>query len=501
MVKKQVKGSLAQKIAGVLSVVPTQYDSEENLGDEAKLVDFDEEITDEEQALLSGFKENNVDFLADDPRYAGVKASRKRMQANSSDDSEEELNNGDFGNNAESNDESSSQDNQQENSENEDISDDAEDSINESAVEKESEVEDEDESEVESESGDDSFKHINETSEHISEQLRKGTCVRNQLSIWESLIDARIFMQKCVMAANTMPQKSNYKEMIRDESGEFRKRVNEIKDNLTNVLDKFIELQSLFIKNYPDTKHLGKNDLKSKSEVTESDEEIPSEDEVEEDKADESEAEEQSLPRKKRKLNEYENDLSDFYTKYRSYRNKTLENWNAKTRISITKNSGQPHSVVDQIEHILRDKEKLRKKSQLKKTEYKILGEESEPQTLLESNEDNGDTKQQMEEYNTEIFDDTDFYHQLLRELIECKSADMTDPVQLGRQWIQLQALRSKMKRKIDTKATKGRKIRYAVHSKLVNFMASNENQPWTEEATVELYNSLFGKIKKRGSD
>lgn len=36
-------------------------------------------------------------------------------------------------------------------------------------------------------------------------------------------------------------------------------------------------------------------------------------------------------------------------------------------------------------------------------------------------------------DYDPEIFDDSDFYHQLLRELIERRSADVTDPVQLGR--------------------------------------------------------------------
>jgi protein AATF/BFR2 len=49
------------------------------------------------------------------------------------------------------------------------------------------------------------------------------------------------------------------------------------------------------------------------------------------------------------------------------------------------------------------------------------------------------------------------------------------------------------MKRKIDTRATKGRKIRYAVHSKLVNYMAPVSQNLCTEEAKTELYNSLFG--------
>lgn len=54
------------------------------------------------------------------------------------------------------------------------------------------------------------------------------------------------------------------------------------------------------------------------------------------------------------------------------------------------------------------------------------------------------------------------------------------------------------MKRKIDTRATKGRKIRYTIHSKLVNFMAPYTQETWTDEAKNELYSSLFGQIKNK---
>lgn len=51
------------------------------------------------------------------------------------------------------------------------------------------------------------------------------------------------------------------------------------------------------------------------------------------------------------------------------------------------------------------------------------------------------------------IFDDTDFYQQMLRDVID---------VQGGRDdWMVLQK-QKKAKKKVDTKASKGRKIRYA---------------------------------------
>ena len=37
---------------------------------------------------------------------------------------------------------------------------------------------------------------------------------------------------------------------------------------------------------------------------------------------------------------------------------------------------------------------------------------------------------------------------------------DVSDPTAMGRQWLELQKLRNKAKKKVDTKASKGRKIR-----------------------------------------
>ena len=54
------------------------------------------------------------------------------------------------------------------------------------------------------------------------------------------------------------------------------------------------------------------------------------------------------------------------------------------------------------------------------------------------------------------------FSLQLLRELIERKMnyTEGSDPTAMGRQWLELQKLRNKAKKKVDTKASKGRKIR-----------------------------------------
>lgn len=68
------------------------------------------------------------------------------------------------------------------------------------------------------------------------------------------------------------------------------------------------------------------------------------------------------------------------------------------------------------------------------------------------------------EDPDMEIFDDTDFYQQLLRDIIDARErkGEVED-------WMVVQK-QKKAKKKIDTKASKGRKLRYAL---FVLFLAS----------------------------
>lgn len=87
--KKKQTNSLAEKISGILSTTPATFDPEDATDETtAKLLDdsFDENDEDEE-ALLSKFRKQNVDLLEDlDERYAGKKGSRKDLQESDDDD-------------------------------------------------------------------------------------------------------------------------------------------------------------------------------------------------------------------------------------------------------------------------------------------------------------------------------------------------------------------------------------------------------------------------------
>lgn len=279
---------------------------------------------------------------------------------------------------------------------------------------------------------------------------------------------------------------------------------------------RFLTLQNALFKKFPETKSMStkqtnKPQPEAKEKKEDSDEEIPSDTDNEEIPSDtepeDNVQEEKQLPRKsntktvakKRKLEEYEKEIATSHKVFKSFRDSTIQKWNDKTRLATATNvkNAPTNTILQQISYILSDRDKLLRRTQLKRSEYDIVGyskpleEETRNQNDAEVTRDRKDN----DEYIPEIFDDSDFYHQLLRELIECKSADISDPVQLSRQWIALQQMRSKMKRKVDTKATKGRKIKYVVHNKLVNFMAPEKCATWTDESTNELYSSLFGKM------
>lgn len=285
------------------------------------------------------------------------------------------------------------------------------------------------------------------------------------------------------------------------------------------IVHRLLSLQNLLLNNYSETKklcskNLIKDAVENKKKQEDSDEEIPSDTDNEEIPSD-TDAEEEtpkliqtiknsnkSVPKRKRKLEEYEGEISNTHKAFKAFRDDSIQKWNDKTRLATATNikNAPTNTVLQQISYILSDREKLVKRTQLKRSEYDIIGYKK---NVLGENNNKNETEEipglmnrkDNDEYISEIFDDSDFYHQLLRELIECKSADISDPVQLSRQWIALQQMRSKMKRKVDTKASKGRKIKYVVHNKLVNFMAQEKNMTWTDESKNELYSSLFGKL------
>jgi len=101
------------------------------------------------------------------------------------------------------------------------------------------------------------------------------------------------------------------------------------------------------------------------------------------------------------------------------------------------------------------------------------------------------------------IYDDADFYGLLLKELLEQRSADVnangTSEFVVQAPW--QVAREAKTKKVVDTKASKGRRLRYTVQEKLQNFMAPEDRGEWEERQRDELFGSLFGKRLRLGEE
>lgn len=327
-------------------------------------------------------------------------------------------------------------------------------------------------------------------SSEIDADVEAGANVRNQLSIWDTLIEWRIAMQKMLVSANQLPQPRDFDDLLKERSSV----VQSAQTDLNSLLNCLLDLQDAMVENNSELFDPQDNE----EEVD--DEEIPSDfdDDIANDDAsdtnqediedtsgvDGSDIESEDSPvgiKRKMSTTEIEDALRERCEYLKESRNKVLYEWYNKTKFSLGASIKQCKSTdsgellpTNLIEHILSNKKRLLKRTQLKRSNYNILGKEG------------------SDEYDTEIFDDDDFYHQLLRELIDSKTSNDSDSLSVSRKWLEIQKMRSKMKRKVDTRASKGRKIRFDVHKELLNFMAPIVTHNFTEESKDELFDSLF---------
>ncbi|KAF2194055.1 TRAUB-domain-containing protein [Zopfia rhizophila CBS 207.26] len=165
------------------------------------------------------------------------------------------------------------------------------------------------------------------------------------------------------------------------------------------------------------------------------------------------------------------------------HRKTILEKWSAKTRntiISSTKgrlNTSVQQTLIDVLDSQLSDTTRLVKRTRTPRSCAPLQCAASIPESK-------------------DIYDDADFYGLLLKGLLEQRSQDAA--TNGGSEFVvqaPWQAAReAKTKKVVDTKASKGRKLRYTVHEKLQNFMAPEERGTWGERQRDELFGSLFGR-------
>ncbi|XP_077391483.1 protein AATF [Festucalex cinctus] len=495
--------SFSQELEELLNPLPKFADPEDDHDEatKARVSDAFAGDVDDQAAGVGALRRRNAVLLADgDGRYLGKAVSRQQlfftgMEHRQDDDDDDE-------------EEDEDHDGQDEEDEDDEIEDDDDDDDDEEEV-----SEDDDEADADTRTADigtsgddddgndvselveDEEENDDEEEEEVTiatfsaaevdEEVEKGEAVRNQLAVWERLLEARIKMQKALASANRLPR-PHVLPHFHERGGaplagavkNARKALKALQRSLMDLHDRLIRQSSAQV-------------------LTGLDEEDDDED--------------VRAPKRKLDLSDYPETASKRFSAFRPYRDATLQKWHDKTRLSSGKGGGGnfgafERNVVTQVEQILTDKERLVRRTQTRRSEYRVLGGSEDP------SEDNGSHSTTPPgggkslndaDGDEDAFDDDDFYHQLLRELIERKTgggdaADANQQVAAGRQWLQIQKLRSKLKKKVDTKASKGRKVRFDVHAKLLNFMAPVGERDGgggglAHDARNELYRGLFG--------
>ena len=169
-----------------------------------------------------------------------------------------------------------------------------------------------------------------------------------------------------------------------------------------------------------------------------------------------------------------------------SYRNSVLNKWSTKTRTTTTTSntsrlnpsSSRDETIVDVLTSHLADMPRLVKRARTPRSCAPL-------QASLMNHGSSADQAQA-------VYDDADLYSLLLKSLLEQTSADIdTSALTIPNQW-QL-ARQAKAKKVVDTKASKGRKMRYTVHEKLQNFMPPEDRSSWGDRQREELFAGLLG--------
>ena len=447
--------TLAEKLAALSNPAPDfeQESEEEDNVTGAKVTegDYDHDDVTGERSYLRTL---NAPNLEDDARYKGKKIKRKDFQKDRDfmEHSEAELGHMfDFGGDEEDEDDDEEEDEEGEDENDEDIEDQEMEEDDEADIESNDDEDGDSDEEEEEDFGMDISSFAAKPTENADETeaagvkitetdslYSKGKAVTGQLGCWDKLLEQRILLQKILTKVNRFP--IDVESFVDPEDTEHVDLIKQAKKALSKTLNKSVNL---------------KNTLENKA-VEDCDIMGPS-------------------------LSEMRSWLERDFESGSQARREKISMWSERTQ-KLGSMAAMNTPTLEQIEQITANMDRLVKRTQVSRLESDILDQDPAAPEKME---------------NENIFDDSDFYHHLLREIIEKKTAVSSEQGQVGQHWLQIQKLRSKLKKKVDTRASKGRKVRYDVHTKLVNFMAPVRlSDPMNDAARQELFSSLFGARK-----
>ena len=342
--------------------------------------------------------------------------------------------------------------------------------------EKESEEEEEKEITLQEKMEKQDEKYLKSLSKITKDEIRKSKNIINQKELYETFVGIRIALQNLLSDINSLPSYQNFSEFLNLSSKETKELHKKLKANINSTFFNSIVFHKEFLKkqSYPSSDQF--------NPVLELEKLIKNNDNI------------------NKNFNE---NLSKVHNNLFKIDQKIMNIWYRKTVVNQFQTNNKIIKKLSNndnfCEHILSSVDN-NMNTLLKKTQkYNIDNNQLLGRKRLSAEE---------YEYDKEIFNDTDFYNFLLKEFLlnnekeidENNYEEKIDENGLveGRYDLTMRYIlnrNTKIKKNVDTKATKNRKIRYDKHEEIINFMVPENNDKEINGRNI-IINSLFGTKK-----
>eukprot|EP00929_Paragymnodinium_shiwhaense_P045117 TRINITY_DN23091_c0_g4_i1.p1 TRINITY_DN23091_c0_g4~~TRINITY_DN23091_c0_g4_i1.p1 ORF type:complete len:464 (+),score=154.58 TRINITY_DN23091_c0_g4_i1:106-1497(+) len=296
------------------------------------------------------------------------------------------------------------------------------------------------------------------SSAEVAKKESEGRRLKHQLDAWSSLVELRIHLEGSLGLSHRLPVVGHGREALLCETeAAAAKETEGLADDLSGLLGNLCALQQRFAERRKDDIPLPK---------------------VQSEAAGDEAASWQYLDSRQRPVLDWALGVAD--------------DWKERTRLDVKRSfKVLDQSLSSQMQALVEtEAEKVRRRSVPPPGRHSVFGAQLLPAedaaTSSSSRKPASDAKAQSAGAGEEqhIFDDRDFYVQLLREVLASGSAASGDAGQDLQ--AELQGRRSKQKKpknEVERRASKGRKIRYVPIERLQNFMAPRARSEASEGA------------------
>lgn len=274
---------------------------------------------------------------------------------------------------------------------------------------------------------------------------QKSQHVRNQLVKFDDYVDLRFKLQPLLNSANRFPDQSKLRNV--------RKQNVQIQESLDCVVGELDELMK-------DLLYL------SSIELTGDGIEIPKD----------------LNPKKSSsKMQNYWDEITRLDSALDPFAKASLQQWHNKMTLSSDLKAKKTLRMLNQdpyqqVQIALQDEERLVART-------RVYRDGSKKRIGCE----------EAREYS-DIYDDNDFYQVLLKDWTASHGA-LSSSTAAAMSAILVSTSKKQHRENVDQRASKGRKIRYDVHAKLINYMVPQiEKGAWTDSKIDEFYASLLGQ-------